>query len=581
MSPAYDLILRNGIVFDGTGRPGVHADLGIAEGRVRALQPHLPGQGTREIDVAGRWIMPGFFDLHTHYDAEVEALPGLSESVRHGVTSVVFGNCSLSAALGTSEQLLDLFCRVESLPRELLTRWFGGGIPWNSVTGYYNHLETLPLGPNVASFLGHSNVRMAVMGTERSLHQPHATDEELGRMRDIVKEAMDAGYLGLSIDMLPWHRMDGQAYRGISVPSQQAHPSEHALLADIVRDHGRVLQATPNALTKSTVLRLLGYSTGLGRRPLKTTIVAAMDVKTDRKVWRLALALAQIANRLLEADIRWQALAEPFLNYCDGVITPLFEEFPAGVEAISATPEARRALLGDPEFRRRFRAEWEDTGQRVFHRDLGQMHVVSAPDSALVGRSFADIARESGQEPLDGFLDLLARYDTELRWRTEVSNDRSGPRLRLLGHPYTLPGFNDSGAHNRNMAFHDGALQLLAQAQAHPEELPIARAVHRLTGETAAWLGLDAGRLREGDVADVTVLDPERLRSGLGGPVEYPDPELGGVMRLVKRSDGVVTQVLIGGQVVYEGQTFVPDYGRRKYGRLLRAGHAAAGATNH
>ena len=573
MRPQYDLILRNGTVFDGTGRPATNADLGIQGGRVRALEPRLPGHGAREIDATGHWVMPGFFDLHTHYDAEVEALPGLSESVRHGVTSVIFGNCSLSAALGTSEQLLDLFCRVESLPRDLLSRWFGGSIPWKSVAGYYDHLEQLPLGPNIASFLGHSNVRMAVMGTERSLREPRATSDELAHMRQLVQDAMDAGYIGLSIDMLPWHRMDGVPHRGISVPSQQAHPAEHALLADVVRDHGRVLQATPNALTKSTVLRLLGYSTGLGRRPLKTTIVAAMDVKTDRKVWRLALGLAQVANRLLEADIRWQALAEPFLNYCDGVITPLFEEFPAGVAAISAAPEERRALLGDPAFRRRFRAEWEDTGQRIFHRDLAQMFVVSAPEGALIGRSFADIAQERSQEPLECFLDLLARYDTQLRWRTEVSNDRSGPRLRLLGHPYTLPGFNDSGAHNRNMAFHDGALQLLAQAQAHPEELPIERAIHRLTGETAAWLGLAAGTLREGDVADITVVDPERLKSGLGGPVEYQDPDLGGIMRLVKRSDGVVTQVIIGGQPVFENQQFIPDYGRRKFGRLLRAGH--------
>ncbi len=124
-TPNCDVVIRGGRVFDGAGSPGVSADVAIDGGKVQAVGPRLPQQGRREVDAAGCWVMPGMLDIHTHYDAEIEAMPGLEESVRHGVTTVVMGNCSLSAALGTKKDLLDLFCRVESLPRDVLVEMAG------------------------------------------------------------------------------------------------------------------------------------------------------------------------------------------------------------------------------------------------------------------------------------------------------------------------------------------------------------------------------------------------------------------------------------------------------------------------
>ena len=567
-----DYVIRNGLIFDGTGAPGVKGDLAIRDGKVVASGPELAVKAAREIDAAGCWVTPGFLDAHTHYDAEVEVMPGIEESVRHGVTTVVMGNCSLSTALGTEQELLDLFCRVESLPREVLGSWLGGKVTWNSPRSYYEHLGGLPLGPNVASFLGHSNVRLAAMGLERSLTTPKATPEELAKMDGLVREALEAGFVGLSIDMLPWHRMDGESYRGISVPSQQADPSEYRRLANIVREYDRVLQATPNALMKKTVMRLVGMTSGIGRKGLKTTIVAAMDVKTDRKVYRMATLLARVANDVLRGNLRWQTLSEPFLNYCDGVFTPLFEEFPTGVEAISADASTRKFLFSDPVFRDRFRKDWEGRGQRLFHRDLADMWVVSSPEEGHAGKSFAQIASEAGVEPIVHFMDLMAQYDTAVRWKTEVTNDRPGPRRTLFADKYTLPGFNDSGAHNRNMAFQDGGLRMLQQIADHPETMPLEEAISKLTRRSAEWLGLDTGSIRVGDVADVVVIDPEMLKTGLGPALEDYDDRMLGAMRMVKRSDGVVRNVLIGGRMAFENGTFAEDFGHARYGRLLRAG---------
>lgn len=571
MPEACDLLIRGGDLHDGSGAPPRRADVAIRGGRVLAIGPDLPHAAGRVLDARGAWVTPGLLDIHTHYDAEVEVMPGLTESLRHGVTTVVMGNCSLSAAVGTEEQILDLFCRVENLPRALLSRWLSGRVTWRGPAGYFEHLDSLPLGPNVACFLGHSNVRMAAMGTARSLEQPRAEEGELARMRALVEEALDAGFLGLSIDLLPWHRMDREPYRGVSVPSQQAHPAEHEALADVVRARGGVLQATPNAIRPDTVLRLLGLSAGIGRRPLRTTIIAAMDLVSNRLIYRLATLAATFWNEVLHADVRFQALAEPFLNFCDGPITPIFEELSAGVAAISASAEERRAMFRDPVYRAAFTKQWRGRLGRVFHGDLRRMIVVSAPDAALAGRSFAEIAADRGQDALPCFLDLLAEHDTALRWSTVATNDRPGPVRYLLAHPATLPGFNDSGAHNRNMAFHDGGLRVLRHALEHPEAMSVERAVQRLTSEPAEWLGLDAGRVAPGARADVCVIDPAQLRVGLGGPIELADPRLDGNMRMVKRSDGVVRAVIVGGRVAFEDGAFAPDLGQARYGRLLRA----------
>lgn len=570
-SPSCDIVIRGGQVFDGAGNPATQSDVAIDQGRVHAVGPRLPQQGRREVDATGCWVMPGMLDIHTHYDAEIEAMPGLEESVRHGVTTCVMGNCSLSVALGQKKNILDLFCRVESLPRDVLDKWLGDEVPWHGVGQYYDHLEKLNLGPNIASFIGHSDVRAHVMGMERALKVSTPPADEVRAMQKIVDDALAEGYLGLSIDMLPWHRLDGEPFCGISVPSQHAKAGEYRSLAHVVRQRDRVLQATPNALTKSTVAILGMLSTGIGRKSLRTTIVAAMDVKTDRKVYKIATMGGALLNKLFNANIRWQALAEPFLNYCDGVHTPLFEEIPSGVDAISATSDDRRRMFADRAFRATFRSEWESKHARIFHRDLADMWVVSSPIAGQEGKSFAELAQSAGSEPLEYFMDLLAEYDSAIRWKTVVTNDRAAERQFIFAHDSTLPGFNDSGAHARNMAFQDGGLQMLQQVLLSPGLMPIEKAVHKLTGQSASWLGLDAGFLRPQAWADVIVIDPAQLKSGLGAPIEQYDPRLNGAMRMVKRSDGVVRQVMVGGRLAFENGAFVPEFGNQRFGRLLRA----------
>ncbi|HMY41510.1 MAG TPA: amidohydrolase family protein [Chitinophagales bacterium] len=574
-------IIRNGIYFDGTGAKGVKKDIIIKDNKIDAVMENAPNiEGAKEVDADGHWVCPGFIDIHTHYDAELEVLPSLDESVRHGVTTVIIGNCSLSAALGKDKEIVDLFARVENIPAKVLSKWIIGNIKWSNVREYYEHLESLPIGPNVASFIGHSNIRIDAMGLDGAFMRPKATDAELSKMEGIVAEAMQAGYLGMSIDMLPFHRWAGEyekKYLGISVPSQRAAKSEYRRLAHVLRNHNRVLQITPNAVDKTSFATILRLSHGGFFKPsLKTSIVAALDLKSNENIYKVLKFYGALSNNVMRANMKFQTLAEPFLNYGDGPITPLFEEFPSMIKAISSSEAERKKMFLDANFRKVFTKEWNHKATSVFPRALKEMWVVNAPDQSLIGKNFEQIAIEAGKDPVNHFMDLLAEYDTKLRWKCDTSNHREKIRLDLLNSEHCMPGFNDSGAHNVNMAFHDGSLQMLKSVQKHPEVMSIERAIYRLTKEAADFLGIDAGDISVGKRADVVIIDPSKLDSDINSsPIEDFHPALDGAYRLVKRSGKVVKHVFINGIEAYSNNGVVGFHeglGKTKqFGQLLKS----------
>lgn len=583
-----DTILEGGWVFDGLGHPPVRQNVGLAGGKVVALSegplPRRPD--TQVVDARGLWVMPGFIDIHTHYDAEVEAAPSLSESLRHGVTSVVLGSCSLSLATGTPEDLADMFCRVEAIPYDTVRTLLEERKDWDGLGAYLEHLDGLPLGPNVASFIGHSALRAQVMGLERSLtHGEHPSADELSRMRREVEEGLDAGYLGLSIQTLPWDKMGGErVFRSRPLPSTYARWSEYRHLTRVLRERGRVLQGVPNITTKVNVLLFLLESAGLWRKPLKTTVVSMMDPRANRGIHRVIGVLSRFFNRVLGADFRWQALPELFDLWADGIDLVVFEEFGAGTAALHLQdPDARARLLRDPAYRKKFRRQWTSLWlPKVFHRDFNQSRILACPEPELVGKSFVEVARERGQHPVDTFLDLAATHGERLRWYTVMANDRPEALDEILQHPDILVGFSDAGAHLRQMAHYNFPLRMLYRVkQAEQRGTPFLsaeRAVYRLTGELAQWLGLDTGTLEPGKRADVVLVDPEGLTDAVEQAHEAPMENFGGLVRMVRRNADAVRGVWVNGRRAVKDGEVLPEVGReRGFGRLLRA-RAASGA---
>jgi N-acyl-D-aspartate/D-glutamate deacylase len=185
--------------------------------------------------------------------------------------------------------------------------------------------------------------------------------------------------------------------------------------------------------------------------------------------------------------------------------------------------------------------------------------------------SFGEVADALRLHPVDAFLDLVVEHGRALRWRTTIANHRPDEIARMINEPSALIGFADSGAHIRNMAFYSFPLRMLRLVQER-EIMPIERAVHRLTGELAGWLGIDAGQLRKGDRADLAVIDPDALDERLDEYHEAPMENFGGLRRMVNRSDGAVRAVLVNGKVAFSGGAVSPELGRaRGYGSFLPA----------
>ena len=221
------------------------------------------------IDAAGKWVVPGFIDVHTHYDAEVLLDPGLRESVRHGVTTVLLGSCSLSTVYAEPEDAADLFSRVEAVPRKFVLDALQSRKTWSTPAEYVRALEELPLGPNVSSMLGHSDLRTAVLGLDRATTDGVVpTEAELEQMAALLDQGLDAGMLGMSGMDAPIDKLDGDRFRSRALPSTFATWRERRRLIKVLRKRGRILQSAPNVAKLQEALNFFLESSGwFGRRP--------------------------------------------------------------------------------------------------------------------------------------------------------------------------------------------------------------------------------------------------------------------------------------------------------------------------
>jgi N-acyl-D-aspartate/D-glutamate deacylase len=582
MQNQFDTIIENGLVFDGRGNAPSLLSVGIKDGKIAALSstPLERTEQTKVINAQGCWVTPGFIDFHTHYDAEVELSPSLSESVRHGITTVALGSCSLSLAMGSAEDLADMFCRVEAIPYDVVRGLLEAKKNWDGVSEYLSHLNTLPIGPNVASFIGHSCMRASVMGIERSLdHREVPSEKEMQQMERILSDALDEGYMGLSIQTLPWDKMGGSRhFRSRPLPSTFARWSEYRRLNKQLRERGRVFQGVPNVSTKVNVALFLLESVGLLRKPLKTTVISMMDTRATRGLHHVIGLLSRVVNTMMNGDFKWQALPEVFDLWADGIDLVVFEEFGAGTAALHVQDALeRKELLRDSKYRSWFKKQWTSKFlPKVFHRDFNQSEILKCPDASLIGKSFAQVGRERGVDSAEAFLDLVSQYGNDLRWYTVMANDRLPQLESIMSHPDVLIGFSDAGAHLRNMAHYNFPLRMLrhvrnAIGRSEPF-MTVERAIHRLTGEIADWFGLDAGVLGIGKRADVVVIKPEALTDDVEKVHESTIEGFPNFVRLVRRNDDAVKTVLINGREAVSEHQVTPQLGQeRGFGSVLRS----------
>jgi N-acyl-D-aspartate/D-glutamate deacylase len=585
---SYHTIIRNGRWFDGTGAASAVRNIGIRDGHVVTIsRDDLDEKDCPQvIDATGKWVLPGMLDIHTHYDIEVLNGPSLSESLRHGVTTVMLGSCSLSTIHVDGVDAGDIFGRVEAIPREDVISAVDQHKTWTNAEEYIEALEARPLGPNLAAFIGHSDMRAATMGLDRATQKSQRpTKREQAQMERMLSEALQAGFVGMSSQQLLFDKLDGDVCRSRTLPSTYAKPRELRRLKSLLRRAGRILQSGPDIQNPLNLGSQLMQSLGFFRNPLKTSLLSAADVKTNPyAVWGMGPA-ARLINRL-GGNFRWQHLPVPFEVYADGIDLVVFEEFGAGAAALHLRDEVERnELLRDEAYRRQFRKDYEcKLGVRVWQRDFYDAEIVDCPDASVIGKSFGEVGQDrGGVHPVDAFLDLVLEHGKALRWRTTISNHRPDVLKKLARDSGIQMGFSDAGAHLRNMAFYNMGLRLLRHVQdaekAGQPFISVEQAVHRLTGELADWYRIDAGHLRIGDRADLVVIDPDRLDATLGEYAEDRVDQYGGLSRMVNRNDDTVNAVFVGGRAVFLDGKATDLVGNQRTGRFLRAAHKAPAIT--
>lgn len=575
----FDIIIKDGLYFDGTGKAATIKNIGIKAGKITQVcnEPLNETKCSKVIAANNMWVMPGFIDTHTHYDAELIASPSLSESVRHGVTTVMVGSCSLSMICSEHEDVSDIFTRVETVPREKVLPIIKQYKTWNTPKGWVEFVQNHPLGPNVISMLGHSDLRAGVMGLLRSTDANVVpTEAEMQKMEALLKESLDIGFLGLSTMRLKWDKLDGDRAWSKSLPSTYARWKEVSRLNKLVRQYDRVHQGAPNAAAILQINQYMRECMGIFHKPLKTTLISRMDLKGSVYLSKITNLAARVTN-FFKGDFRWQVLPTPFTVYADGIDVVFFEEFGAGEMALDLKDQiSRNKLLKDEKYRRDFRKFYgEKLSPRVWQRDFGDAIILDCPDASIIGKNFSEVAKNRNVHVVDLFLDLVVEFGTSLRWYTTVANHRKHILKEMVKDDKSLITFSDAGAHIRNMAFYNLPLRMLKLVKESRDEgkpvMSMEKAVWKMTGDQADWFGIDAGRIQPGDRADVAIINPKHFDQNLE-EVSWEEMENFELQRLVNRNPDLVNTVLINGKLAFENNTIVPELGIDKgFGTFLSA----------
>ena len=563
---AYDIKIVGGAIVDGSGKERFKGDLAIKDGKVAALG-RAPGPARETIDATGMVCSPGFVDIHTHYDAQVLWDPMLTISPWHGVTSVVVGNCGFGVAPTRPEHrelILRTLERVEGMSIAALKAGIGAEWPFQTFPEYMDALDRQPLGINVAVMVGHTPVRISVMGDESTTRA--ATPAEIAEMKGIVAEAMDAGAVGFATSVSKVHI----GYAGRPVPSRLAEFGEMLEIADAVGKSGHgIIHYNVGRDPRWDEYEQLHKKSG---RPIIWTALLAGSLGPNSHRPQLAKSSELIGRGL---PIYPQGACRPIQFEFDFRSPVVFDTF-ASFERLraAADDEARKAVYADKAFRARVKLQLAGPGpddqffmgkqaegdtRRAMFRNLV---ISSAGDTSLIERRLFDVASERGVDPADLMFDL-AGQDLRIAMRANVLNFEEAEVREIIQDSNVLIALGDGGAHMSQLCDACYATHLLGHWVREDKALTLEQAIHQLTQRPADIFGLkDRGRLAVGMPADVVVFDPTTVGAS---KLERVHDLPAGEDRLISRPRGVKA-VIVNGVALPEPGTLP----KRPSGKLLR-----------
>ena len=558
---AYDVVIKNGTVVDGTGSQRRQADVAIQGDRIAEIGK-VTDRAKRTIDAEGKIVAPGFVDIHTHLDAQIWWDPAVSSSCWHGVTSVVMGNCGVTFAPCRPEDrdyLAHLMESVEDIPAASITE----GMPWKWETygEYLRALDGTPKGVNVGGMVGHCAVRYWAMG-EESLENKPASPEAIGRMRDIVAEAISGGALGFSTSRTILHRTpEGQPVPGTFAEFDELMGIASAL-GDLKRgvieaapgiDSGRAedLQREVHWMTEASLATGRPVTFGLAQSRPHPTAYASMLDQISESTKRGARIFAQSTTRGI-------GVLFGFANR-----TP-FDRAPSWRALRNLSLKEKVAKLRDSEYRAQMVREAKDNPppidfSQIFVLPKGEVRYDLGTEDSL--QTHAD---RLGVSPGEAFIHLALENEGETLFNYPFLNPQFDAVQHMLDHPQVVIGLGDSGAHCGQIMDSSLPTYFLKYWVQERQHFTLEQAIRKLTADPAQLFGIqDRGVLREGAYADLNVIDYDNLRLP---PPTFVHDFPAGSGRYIQKSSGY-DYTLVNGQVFMQGLDHTDAFA----GRVLRS----------
>jgi len=569
---AYDLIIRNGTIVDGSGLPGYRGDLGISSDRIATIGSLNGDTAEQVIDAEGMVVAPGFVDGHTHMDAQVFWDTIGSNSCWHGVTSVVMGNCGFSLAPCAEAQKMLVLHNLQ-MAEDISIDAMIAGIPWSWETfgEYLDAVDALPKGINYAGYVGHSALRTHVMG-ERAMEEP-ATPEDLARMKDALRDSLRAGAIGLSTSRSSTHRTPD----GKPVASRMADWSEVQELTGVMSELGvGVMEFSRDIAAKDPEVRedernrmkALAIDSGV-----KLTFGSSWYRRHLTDVWRDQFrmvddTIAAGGKMLIQGTATWNGSLRSFESMMPYDKAPVWDEFR------KLPLEQQEAGLRDPAMRKKlvdaaknYTLKPHPSYPNALQRPVDWDWVFPLLQPLPPYPSIADFARQQGKEPIDVVIDMALERHLKLFFIQPSNNEDQDFVLACIRHPHSAVTFSDAGAHVATTInpIHG---HLLGHWVRNQQALPLEQAVRKITYNTASFWGLQGrGLLREGYYADVAIFDPETVGPQMPEMV-YDLPA--GAPRIKQKANGILATIVNGEIFVRENEHTGALPGRLLRGPLAR-----------
>lgn len=550
----YDLVIAGGLVVDGTGAPGVRADVGIANGKIAAIGAGL--EGKERLDAAGKIVAPGFIDVHTHYDAQVLWDRALTPSSWHGVTSVVAGNCGFSVAPVRPEGrdvLTGTLEKVEDMDAAAMK----AGIQWDFETygEYLASLQRAGLAINYGGYVGHTAVRVYVMGD--ASYEREATVDELAAMKHVVAQSIRDGALGVSTDRAGYIL----GYAGKPVPSVVASQEETEVLLGVV---GEIGQGIAHIAPGENYAWLADFQRRIGRTVNWSAVLAFPEsAKRDYHGKLRVLAEAHAAGQPLVGQVTCRPITQLI-----SLLTPYsFSSISAFERVLAAQPQDRAAIYRDPDWRVALHASLLE-GKALLPRWEVIRLAETERHKDLIGRTLADIAAERNAPAFDVMLDLALEENLATRFSVTFANDDENAIAELLLAPGAIIGLSDAGAHAAQICDAVLPTDFLSRWVRDRAIMPLEQGIRKLTGELADVMEIHRGYLRAGMPADIVVFDLDALAVG---PIRRVRDFPGGAERLIADAPEGIEHVIVNGVTIWRDGAVDSAGLRSAPGQILRS----------